>query len=76
MSRGPQESLADALKYNDQLKPHLHRMADDLHPLRVRALFENIPDEDLDLLDIQGVWDRMGWVESSKGGRAGLSGDV
>jgi hypothetical protein len=49
-----QESLADAMKYNDQIKQHLNRIADDLHPLRVRALFENIPDEDLDLLDIQG----------------------
>ncbi|GIL99158.1 hypothetical protein Vretimale_4372 [Volvox reticuliferus] len=48
------ESLADAMKYNDQIKPQLHRMADDLQPLRVRALFENIPDDDLDLLDIQG----------------------
>ncbi|GLC35764.1 hypothetical protein PLESTM_000363300 [Pleodorina starrii] len=48
------ESLADAMKYNDQIKPHLHRLADDLHPLRVRALFEAIPDEDLDLLDIRG----------------------
>lgn len=43
------------MKYNDQLKGHLHRLADDLHPLRVRALFEAIPDEDLDLLDIQGA---------------------
>eukprot|EP00198_Chlamydomonas_reinhardtii_P014024 XP_001703361.1 predicted protein [Chlamydomonas reinhardtii] len=48
------ETLSDAMKYNDQLKGHLHRLADDLHPLRVRALFEAIPDEDLDLLDIQG----------------------
>ncbi|KAG2499255.1 hypothetical protein HYH03_002834 [Edaphochlamys debaryana] len=48
------ETLSDALKFNDQMRPHLHRMADDLHPLRVRGLFEHIPDEDLDLLDIQG----------------------
>ncbi|KXZ56345.1 hypothetical protein GPECTOR_1g305 [Gonium pectorale] len=48
------ETLTDALQYNDQLRPHLHRLADDLHPLRVRALFEAIPDTDLDLLDIQG----------------------
>jgi hypothetical protein len=31
------------------------RCADDLHPLRVLALFRNIPDEDLDVLDIAGV---------------------
>ncbi len=49
-----QESLSDALKYNDQMKAHLHRLADDLHPLRVRMLFEAIPHEDLDLLDITG----------------------
>jgi hypothetical protein len=30
------------------------RCADDLHPLRVLSLFRNIPDEDLDVLDIAG----------------------
>jgi DNA-directed RNA polymerase III subunit RPC1 len=30
------------------------RVADDLHPLRVLALFRNIVDEDLDVLDIAG----------------------
>ena len=49
-----QETLSEAVRYNEQIKLHLHRMADDLNPLRVQALFEAIPDEDCDVLDVRG----------------------
>lgn len=49
-----QVSLTEALVHNEQLRPHLSRAADDLHPLRVRALFERIPAEDLGVLDLTG----------------------
>ena len=39
---------------NDAIEPNLGRLADDLNPLRVLALFQRIPDEDLDALDITG----------------------
>jgi hypothetical protein len=37
------------MRYNEQLKQHLSKMADDLHPLRVLGLFERIPDEDCEV---------------------------
>lgn len=48
------EDLAVAIAHNEQLAQCIGRCADDLHPLRVLSLFRNIPDEDLDVLDIAG----------------------
>ncbi len=42
------------MRYNDQIKAHVGKMADDLHPLRVQALFQRIPDEDCEVLDLAG----------------------
>lgn len=40
-------SMAAAADYNDGLRPHLGRCADDLHPLRARALLAAVPDDAL-----------------------------
>ena len=32
-----QETLTEAMKYNDQLKPYVNSIADDLNPLRVQV---------------------------------------
>jgi hypothetical protein len=47
-----QDSFHEAIGHNPALVPLLARMADDMHPLRVRQLFSRIPDEDLPLLDV------------------------
>ncbi|KAF5838068.1 hypothetical protein DUNSADRAFT_3438 [Dunaliella salina] len=47
-------SFEEALKYNEGLRPHLSKIADDLNPLRAQALFEAIPEEDCGVLDIVG----------------------
>ncbi|KFM26649.1 DNA-directed RNA polymerase III subunit rpc1 [Auxenochlorella protothecoides] len=49
-----QDDLAMACQYNDQLRGNLARVMDDLNPLRVRQLFTNIPQADLELLDVAG----------------------
>lgn len=49
------ETFHEAVKYNDALRPHLNKVADDLHPLRVLALFTAIPDEDCGVLDVVGT---------------------
>eukprot|EP00878_Enallax_costatus_P040774 GHUV01047145.1.p1 GENE.GHUV01047145.1~~GHUV01047145.1.p1 ORF type:complete len:265 (+),score=62.79 GHUV01047145.1:109-795(+) len=48
------ENMQEALQANHQIEPHLNKVSDDLHPLRVLALFKGITDEDLDVLDIAG----------------------
>lgn len=40
-------NLAEAVRMNDGIKPHVGRAADDLHPLRARALLAAIPDDAL-----------------------------
>lgn len=47
-------TMDEAMRHNEGIKPHVHRIADDLHPLRALELFEQISDEDLDVLDIAG----------------------
>ncbi len=49
-----QETLTEAIKYNDQIKQLSNGIADDLNPLRVQLLFEHICDEDCDVLDMVG----------------------
>jgi DNA-directed RNA polymerase III subunit RPC1 len=54
-SDGPRQleaMTASAVAYNDAIAPHVARIADDLHPLRARALLEAVPDDVLDVLDI------------------------
>eukprot|EP00197_Chlamydomonas_leiostraca_P012021 CAMPEP_0202861128 /NCGR_PEP_ID=MMETSP1391-20130828/2625_1 /ASSEMBLY_ACC=CAM_ASM_000867 /TAXON_ID=1034604 /ORGANISM="Chlamydomonas leiostraca, Strain SAG 11-49" /LENGTH=1424 /DNA_ID=CAMNT_0049540457 /DNA_START=102 /DNA_END=4376 /DNA_ORIENTATION=+ len=48
------ETFTEALKYNEGLRQHLPKVADDLNPLRVQALFQAVPDEDCGVLDIAG----------------------
>ncbi|GAX79763.1 hypothetical protein CEUSTIGMA_g7204.t1 [Chlamydomonas eustigma] len=48
------ETMTEAMKYNDQIRQLVNSIADDLNPLRVQRLFEHIPDEDCDLLDMVG----------------------
>ncbi|WIA12568.1 hypothetical protein OEZ85_006229 [Tetradesmus obliquus] len=48
------DSLASAVAANEAIGQCMGRVADDLHPLRVLALFRAIVDEDLDVLDIAG----------------------
>ena len=36
----PQDTLTEAVKYNDQLKPYINGIADDLNPLRVQVCEE------------------------------------
>jgi hypothetical protein len=40
-------SLEAAMSFNDGIRPHLGRCADDLHPLRAQALLAAIPDDAL-----------------------------
>jgi hypothetical protein len=40
-------SMESAVAFNEAIKPHLARCADDLHPLRARALLAAIPDDAL-----------------------------
>jgi hypothetical protein len=42
-----QSTFALAAQHNEGIRPYLSRVADDLNPLRVQALFEAIPDEDV-----------------------------
>jgi hypothetical protein len=42
-----QSTFALAAQHNEGIRPYLNRVADDLNPLRVQALFEAIPDEDV-----------------------------
>lgn len=42
----------DAAKSNPDLRKHIPKAADDLHPLKVLQLFEKIPAEDVQLLDM------------------------
>lgn len=44
----------EAVKCNDQLRPHLSKIMEDLNPIRVLGLLERISKEDCDLLDIHG----------------------
>lgn len=44
----------EAVKSNDQLRPHLSKVMEDLNPIRVLGLLERISKEDCDLLDIHG----------------------
>ncbi|KAJ9527506.1 hypothetical protein QJQ45_025764, partial [Haematococcus lacustris] len=55
MHEAYKETFSEAIKYNEGLRPHLHKVADDLNPLRVQALFEAVPDEDVAVLDITGL---------------------
>ncbi|KAK9819626.1 hypothetical protein WJX72_000381 [[Myrmecia] bisecta] len=48
------DEFEDALRHNDQIRPHLNKVMDDLHPIRVLALFTAIPAEDCELLDLSG----------------------
>jgi hypothetical protein len=41
----------EAMKYNDQIKAALPKVQDDLNPIRVLELFEQISHEDTELLD-------------------------
>ena len=48
-SQGPWlATFANAIEANEDLAAVVHKAHDDLHPLRARALFERIPDEDCD----------------------------
>lgn len=51
--------FAEAQASNPELAQHLPKAQEDLSPLKVRELFENIPDQDCDLL----------WMDSVGGGR-------
>ena len=44
--------LTSAVKANTELRKHIVRAADDLHPLRVLQLFEKVIPEDVQLLDM------------------------
>ena len=44
----------EAVKNNDQLRPHLAKVMEDMNPIRVLGLLERISKEDCDLLDIHG----------------------
>ncbi|KAG1663389.1 hypothetical protein FOA52_011666 [Chlamydomonas sp. UWO 241] len=48
------EGLSEAMKYNDLIKHFAGSIADDLNPLRVQFLFEHIPEQDCDVLDMVG----------------------
>ena len=61
------ETFSNAVEANEDLAAVLHKAHDDLHPLRARALFERIPDEDCELFDMhpdfgrpeQLIWTHM-----------------
>ncbi|DBB09251.1 hypothetical protein WJX82_001205 [Trebouxia sp. C0006] len=46
------ETFEEAMQYNEQIRPHVNKVADDLSPLRVLALFSAITAEDCILLDV------------------------
>ncbi|MEW5309629.1 MAG: hypothetical protein WDW38_001506 [Sanguina aurantia] len=46
------KDMQNAMKYNEAISPLLSKLAVDLQPLKVMALFERIPDADLDMLDL------------------------
>ena len=52
----------EAVKNNDQLRPHLAKVMEDMNPIRVLGLLERISKEDCDLLDIHG---RCGQVQAA-----------
>ena len=45
-------AFTTAVKANPDLRRHITKAADDLHPLRVLQLFEKVPSEDVQLLDM------------------------
>lgn len=47
-------TLQDSVEYNKELKPFVNRVQDDLNPLRVLELFQNITKE---------VRDKGSWVK-------------
>jgi DNA-directed RNA polymerase III subunit RPC1 len=51
-------TFEEAIKSNEELAGMLSKAHDDLHPLRARALFERIPDEDCELLDMHPEFGR------------------
>ncbi|PSC73949.1 DNA-directed RNA polymerase III subunit rpc1-like isoform X2 [Micractinium conductrix] len=48
------QEFDDAVKHNEGLGAHLNKVVDDLHPVRVLQVFSAIPQEDCELLDLQG----------------------
>ena len=46
------KEFQDAIQFNPDLEHHIHRAQEDLHPLRVLQLFQNITDQDCELLGL------------------------
>jgi DNA-directed RNA polymerase III subunit RPC1 len=51
-------TFANAIEANEDIAAVVHKAHDDLHPLRARALFERIPDEDCELFDMHPDYGR------------------